>query len=81
MKLRNWFEVTAIPKKTTAKLFENVEVGDILYMEYELESSVGYVPYMLVVNQTKDERINAQLNQTAVNLRKFELKEVGIENV
>lgn len=48
--------VTEILKKTTAGLFRNIEIYDVLYIEYKIESLWGgYQPSLKICNLTKDE--------------------------
>ena len=73
-------EVIEIKKKTKAKVFENVEVGDIIKFSVPLKpvgSNRGtYASYIKIHNITKDEITSKSFNQLFGGFDCFEFKEV-----
>ncbi len=76
------FVVKSIHKKTKAKFFEDLHVGDLLQVEMELRhtgSASGggtYASYMTVRNLSKDTSVVNSQSQLVNNLRNFEIEEM-----
>ena len=74
-------EVTKINRRTKAKMFENLKVGDQIKLSIEVVSagkgrSGTYASYIEAVNIKTNEKTYSSFNQIPVPLRAFEFKEV-----
>lgn len=70
IKLTQKILITGIKRKSKAKLFSNVETGDILLLSLELRETgnnrgVAYVPDITIRNLDKHEETFKSLNMTA----------------
>jgi len=74
--LESKIKIAAINKKTTAKVFNNVIVGDILHlsMPIKTQSSLpGYANYILLKNPRTNEHVKLSVNQLGVRLECFDV--------
>lgn len=69
-------KVTEIKRKTSAKLFEDVEVGDVLRFSVTLQKTGGYQSDVTVENMTKGHSRYDRMSVIAKSLDVFRFEEV-----
>lgn len=75
MKLKGKFKITAIKKKTQAKFFNELNVGDEFELSYDLNGGYNKAPWIEIIQEGKVVHGNDGL-QLRKNLDKFELEQV-----
>lgn len=76
MELRGKFKVVAIKKKTSAKFFKDLKVGDVFELAYDINGGYESAPTIYIYQDGKRVHNNTAL-QLSNNLDKFELVEVS----
>ncbi|WP_250482641.1 hypothetical protein, partial [Caballeronia sp. GACF5] len=66
--------VTKIKSPTSAKLFKNLEVGDVIHMSIEVEylgtnRGQPYAPYIKITNYFSGETTNKSFNELSLILK------------
>ena len=69
--------VTNILKKTKAKMFANIKIGDILEISIPMKyagrnGKIGYASYLTIENKTSGEIAHKSFNQLPMLLENFE---------
>lgn len=76
MQLKDRFEITAVFKKSKAKLFEELIPGDIIEMSLEIKCSYGYSTYITVTNTRTGNHDVKPIGILANILANFSLQEI-----
>lgn len=76
MELTGTFQVSAIKKKTSAKFFKELKVGDVFTLVYTLNGFYGGSPSIDILVGGKRKHNNNAL-QLRNNLDNFELEKLG----
>ena len=77
MKLSATYRVTKIHKRTTAELFNNLNVGDILHIDLEIRTTgktYGYMPNVIVGTSSAEREIS--VNSLRRVLLNFDIEKV-----
>lgn len=75
MELKGQIIITGIKKKTGAKFFKSLKIGDIIEFRYNLDSADKYAPH-LYVYKGGVKIMSTYALQVKENLSKFEYVEV-----
>lgn len=67
--------ITGIKKKTKAKFFESLKIGDVIELRYNLDSADKYAPHIYVYKDGV-KIMSAYALQVKANLSNFEYEEV-----
>ena len=76
------YEIIEIPKKTTAKFFKDLKVGDHVYFTVDLKTTTGassgtYALYIICHLRNSPLKIRNSQNQFLNNIGRFKLKELN----
>lgn len=77
MVLSNEFEVLEIKKKSTAKLFKHIKVGDVIQVSICLNES-GYIgaTYAEILNKTRGESDRKPILETGKQMDMLEIRKI-----
>lgn len=75
MELTAKITITGIKKKTKAKFFESLKIGDVIELRYNLDGADKYAPHIYVYKDGL-KIMSAYALQVKTNLSNFEYEEV-----